>query len=69
METNKTKKQLAEWLVNENDDCGKDTYFSEDRRGAITTDESFKKFMKMSKDELVDLVYNFSTEGEDFLTV
>jgi len=61
------KQDLAQWLVNENNDCGKDTYFSEDRRTAMSTDESFKKFMKMTKDELMSTLYDFSEEGQKFL--
>ena len=64
---NLSKAELAQWLVNENDDCGKDTYFSEDRRAAMTTDESYKRFMKMTKDELISIIYDFSDEGQKFL--
>ena len=64
---NLSKAELAQWLVNENNDCGKDTYFSEDRRGAMTTDESYNKFMKMKKDELISIIYDFSNEGQKFL--
>ena len=64
---NLKKTELAQWLVNENDDCGKDTYFSEDRRGAMTTEESYNKFMKMTKDELISIIYDFSNEGQKFL--
>jgi len=62
-----TKKDLAEWLVNENNNCGKDTYFSTDLRGAMTIEESFKKFMTYSKDELISIIYNFSIEGQKFM--
>ena len=61
------KAELAQWLVNENDDCGKDTYFSEDRRGAMTTEESYKRFIKMTKDELISTIYDYSEEGQKFL--
>lgn len=61
------KEDLAQWLVNENDDCGKDTYFSEDRRNAMTTEESFKKFMEYTKEELASIIYDFSDEGQKFL--
>ena len=61
------KAELAQWLVNENDDCGMDTYFSEDKRNAMTTEESYKKFMRMTKDELIDCIYTFSDEGQKFL--
>ena len=63
------KKDLAQWLVNENDDCGNDTFFSsEDRRNALTTEESFNKFMRdYTKKELIELIYNFSDEGQTFL--
>jgi len=61
------KQDLAQWLVNENNDCGKDTYFSEDRRTAMSIDDSFKKFMKMTKDELISIIYVFSEEGQKFL--
>jgi hypothetical protein len=64
---NLNKAELAQWLVNENDDCGKDTYFSEDRRGAMTTEESYNKFMKLTKDELISIIYDFSNEGQKFL--
>ena len=64
---NLNKAELAQWLVNENDDCGKDTFFSEDRRGAMTTEESYNKFMKMTKDELISIIYDFSNEGQNFL--
>lgn len=58
------KSELAQWLVGQNDDCGKDTYFSED----MSTDESFKKFMKdYTKDELISIIYDFSNEGQQFL--
>ena len=67
MTTTTTKSDLAQWLVNENDDCGKDTYFSDDMRGAMTTEESYKKFMKMTKDELISIIYDFSDEGQEFL--
>jgi len=64
------KADLAQWLVNENDDCGKDTYFSEDRRGSMTTEESFKKFMKdYTKNDLISIIYDFSDEGQKFLEV
>jgi len=62
------KSELAQWLVNQNDDCGKDTYFSDDRRGAMTTEESFRKFMKdYTKDGLISIIYDFSNEGQQFL--
>ena len=64
---NLSKAELAQWLVNENDDCGKDTYFSDDRRCAMTTEESYKRFMKMTKDELISIIYDFSDEGQKFL--
>lgn len=63
---NLNKAELAQWLVNENDDCGRDTYFSEDRRGAMTTEESYKRFMKMTKDELISIIYDYSDEGQNF---
>ena len=62
-----SKEELAQWLVNENNDCGKDTYFSEDRRGAMTTGESYNRFMKMTKDELISIIYDYSDEGQKFL--
>ena len=61
------KQDLAQWLVNENNDCGEDTYFSENRRTAMGIDDSFKKFMKMTKDELISIIYVFSEEGQKFL--
>jgi len=62
------KAELAQWLVNQNDDFGKDTYFTEDRRAAMTTEESFKKFMKdYTKDGLISIIYDFSNEGQQFL--
>jgi len=62
------KTDLAQWLVNENDDCGHDTYFSDDRRCAISTEESHKKFMKeFTKDDLIELINNYSEEGQEFL--
>lgn len=62
------KSELAQWLVNQNDDCGKDTYFTEDRRSAMTTEESFKKFMKdYTKYGLISIIYDFSNEGQHFL--
>jgi hypothetical protein len=62
------KSELAQWLVNQNDDCGKDTYFAEDRRSAMTTEQSFKKFMKdFTKDGLISIIYDFSNEGQQFL--
>jgi hypothetical protein len=62
-----SKTELVQWLVNENDDCGRDTYFSEDQRSAITTEESYKRFMRWTKDELIDRIYTFSDEGQKFL--
>jgi hypothetical protein len=62
-----TKEQLAEWLTDQNDDCGRDTFFSSDLRNALTTDESYEKFMDMSKDELISLIEGFSEEGQSFL--
>lgn len=62
------KSELSQWLVNQNNYCGKDTYFTEDRRAAMTTEESFKKFMKdYTKDGLISIIYDFSNEGQQFL--
>jgi hypothetical protein len=62
------KSELAQWLVNQNDDCGKDTYFTEDMRAAMTTEQSFRKFMKdFTKDRLISIIYDFSNEGQQFL--
>lgn len=66
------KKDLVVWLVNENNDCGKDTYFTSAHPRTevqLTTEESYKKFMKMAKDELISIIYNFSDEGQKFLEV
>lgn len=64
------KTDLVEWLVNENDDCGKDTYFTSDHPRTevqLTTEESYKRFMKMTKDDLISIIYDFSDEGQKFL--
>lgn len=67
MKTKVLKSDLANWLVKENDDCGKDTYFCDDSRGAMTTDESYKKFMNMTRDELIWIIYDYSNEGQKYL--
>lgn len=64
------KEDLAQWLVNENDDCGKDTYFTESHPRTevpLTTEESYKRFMKMTKDDLISIIYDYSEEGQKFL--
>jgi hypothetical protein len=65
------KEDLAQWLVNQHDDCGKDTYFTESHPRTdvqLTTDQSFKRFMKENtKDDLISLIYNHSDEGQEFL--
>ena len=58
------KTKLAEWMVENNEDCGRDTYFEL----GLTANESFHKFMKdYSKDELVSLIYDFSDEGQSYI--
>lgn len=65
-----TKKELAKWLVNQNSDGNKDTYFTSSHPRTeiqLTTDQSFNRFMKMSKDELISIIYDFSSDGQKFL--
>jgi len=62
-----TKSDLANWLVNQNNDCGNDTYFTEDSRSSFTTEDSYKKFMKITKDELISIIFDYSTEGQKYL--
>jgi hypothetical protein len=67
MKTKVKKSDLAQWLVNENNDCGRDTYFTEDRRASMNTEEPFKRFMAYTKEKLVSIIYDFSAEGQAFL--
>lgn len=62
------KKDLAQWLVDNNNDCGRDTYFSPDLRCAMTLEDSFSKLMKdYSKNELRELVFDYSIDGQKWL--
>lgn len=70
METTLKKQNLAKFIVNEHNDCGKDTYFtgsSPRSEKQLTTRESFNRFMKMKKSELIDILYNLSDEGQNYL--
>ena len=63
-----SKAELAQWLVNEHDDCGKDTYFSSDRRCAMTTDEAYKKIMKENtREDLISSIFDHSEAGQIFI--
>jgi hypothetical protein len=66
MKTKKTKKELAAWMVDQCNDCGRDTFFTNDKRGAISVKDAFKKFIRMQKWELVSIVRDYSVEGEAF---
>ena len=65
------KEDLAQWLVDQHDDCGKDTYFTESHPRTevqLTTDQSFRKFMKeYTKDQLISTIYDHSEDGQKFL--
>lgn len=58
------KNKLADWLGEENDDCGIDTYFGED----ITTKEAKERFSEMEVYELEGIISRFSDKGAAFIS-